>query len=453
VNEEGSLRAAIVAQPDEDTPRLVYADWLDEHGDPDRAAFIRLRVREAQVPVNGPEYNDIWRQVHPLYRKNEDRWLADLPPVLRRRASVYQFKRGFLTSLRVTAAQVPRIPKRAWARHPIQELELDEVTGRLDQVLALPQLNRIRYLRLLAWQPTKGLLASDLAALAACPNLTGLRELSVSTAVGNPIAGALARCPSLRGLTSLWLSDDNLDDDGVALLTEAGADNLRRLKGLGLESRRIRAGTARALAGAAALAALEKLNIDRSSAADPGQIGDEGVAALARSPHLAGLRDLWLRFQGIGPEGARALAATPYLTRLRTLDLGGNRPGAAGVRALAAGPWPELTELALNHSKLGDEAAEALAGSGRLTGLTSLKLEYNDIGPAGVAALSRAPWLSGLVSLNLEENPIGNDGARALCESKTLTGLKKLRVPGSYGQKKLSPAVVKALKKRFGDVG
>ena len=33
---------AICANPDEDTVRLVYADWLDENGDPDRAAFIRL---------------------------------------------------------------------------------------------------------------------------------------------------------------------------------------------------------------------------------------------------------------------------------------------------------------------------------------------------------------------------------------------------------------------------
>ena len=32
---------AILADPDADAPRLIYADWLDENGDPDRAAFIR----------------------------------------------------------------------------------------------------------------------------------------------------------------------------------------------------------------------------------------------------------------------------------------------------------------------------------------------------------------------------------------------------------------------------
>src|SRR3982750_4314118 len=38
------LLAAIIADPDEDTPRLVFADWLDEHGEPERAEFIRVTI-------------------------------------------------------------------------------------------------------------------------------------------------------------------------------------------------------------------------------------------------------------------------------------------------------------------------------------------------------------------------------------------------------------------------
>src|SRR5688500_16170422 len=34
---------AIVDAPDDDAPRLVYADWLDDHGDADRAEFIRAQ--------------------------------------------------------------------------------------------------------------------------------------------------------------------------------------------------------------------------------------------------------------------------------------------------------------------------------------------------------------------------------------------------------------------------
>ena len=43
------ISAAIVASPDDDTLRLVYADWLDEKGDP-RGTFIRLDLALAEVP-------------------------------------------------------------------------------------------------------------------------------------------------------------------------------------------------------------------------------------------------------------------------------------------------------------------------------------------------------------------------------------------------------------------
>lgn len=44
------LIRAIRNNPDEDTPRLMYADYLDEHGEPDRAAFIRAQCELARLP-------------------------------------------------------------------------------------------------------------------------------------------------------------------------------------------------------------------------------------------------------------------------------------------------------------------------------------------------------------------------------------------------------------------
>lgn len=39
---------AILAEPDDDAPRLIYADWLEERGDP-RAEFIRVQVEMATL--------------------------------------------------------------------------------------------------------------------------------------------------------------------------------------------------------------------------------------------------------------------------------------------------------------------------------------------------------------------------------------------------------------------
>ncbi len=42
MNEEAALLAAILANPDEDTFRLVFANWLDKNGQGEWAEFIRL---------------------------------------------------------------------------------------------------------------------------------------------------------------------------------------------------------------------------------------------------------------------------------------------------------------------------------------------------------------------------------------------------------------------------
>jgi hypothetical protein len=57
-------------------------------------------------------------------------------------------------------------------------------------------------------------------------------------------------------------------------------------------------------------------------------LGDEGAAALAASPLLAGLRVLHLGRTCVGDAGARALALSPHLGDL-TPHLDGNRISAA----------------------------------------------------------------------------------------------------------------------------
>lgn len=44
---------AILADPDDDAPRLIYADWLDEQGQDQRAEFIRVQCRLATLRPKG----------------------------------------------------------------------------------------------------------------------------------------------------------------------------------------------------------------------------------------------------------------------------------------------------------------------------------------------------------------------------------------------------------------
>ena len=47
--------AYIIEHPDEDASRLIFADWLDEHDQPERAEFIRLQCQRARAPADHPD--------------------------------------------------------------------------------------------------------------------------------------------------------------------------------------------------------------------------------------------------------------------------------------------------------------------------------------------------------------------------------------------------------------
>ena len=51
-----ALYRAICAHPDEDTPRLAFADLVEEAGDELRARFIRTQVTLARAP----QYDPAW---------------------------------------------------------------------------------------------------------------------------------------------------------------------------------------------------------------------------------------------------------------------------------------------------------------------------------------------------------------------------------------------------------
>jgi uncharacterized protein (TIGR02996 family) len=76
VTETAFLRAA-AAQPDDDTLRLVYADWLDEQGGDvfaTQAAFVRLQVRRSRLDVFDPDRAALLEEEAKLLQKHKRDW-------------------------------------------------------------------------------------------------------------------------------------------------------------------------------------------------------------------------------------------------------------------------------------------------------------------------------------------------------------------------------------------
>ncbi|HKB37195.1 MAG TPA: TIGR02996 domain-containing protein, partial [Gemmataceae bacterium] len=202
--DEDAFLRAVVEEPDDDAHRLVYADWLEERGDV-RAEFIRL-----QYELERLDADDLGRR--PLEMRQEELRLAheaEWAKGVRGLATEWGFRRGFVE--RVTL-YYPIFLKRAdelFRAAPIRELVFPDFWGPGEDWKSLagsPYLRRVRALEFPVGVPANGL-----EALAASPQLAGLRSLALSRFPAGQLAGArsLAETPLLAGLTALTITDSS----------------------------------------------------------------------------------------------------------------------------------------------------------------------------------------------------------------------------------------------------
>src|SRR5262249_37700728 len=82
---------AVRERPDDDGPRLVYADWLDGRGDP-RGDSIRARCEPPRLPADDERRPDLHARAEALLAAHEADWLGPWAD----RLADWRFARGFL---------------------------------------------------------------------------------------------------------------------------------------------------------------------------------------------------------------------------------------------------------------------------------------------------------------------------------------------------------------------
>jgi uncharacterized protein (TIGR02996 family) len=451
----------IVANIDDDTPRLVYADWLDENGHPERAEFIRVQVERARLPAWDAAQVPLRLREKALLEAHGEEWLAELPKV--EGARWEGFRRGIVAevsfasfeAMRESAhacrgvapveAVTVRWPRRREARKdapPVAELRELTLTGRPDaedEIARLADSPQLATLRVLT---ARGLWPEGLARLVASLHLAPLEALRLpANNLGNAGILALIESSALCKLAELDLSgrgvSERYNDDPV-------------VRSLGMES----------LAAWPGLASVRSLNLSGN------ELGQAGLRALLRSKNAAGLKELSLRstridgramaefdsaVPGFRPEsldlgenveyaaivpclrelkslrldrcevrqaGAQLFAKkAKFLGELRVLEVGHNHFGPAGVKALLEREPPALHTLGLRDNDVHDEGVGFLAGSPASRPLRELDLSLNHLGAAAAASLSASPHLSELLVLRLAENPISGPEATAMAAS------------------------------------
>jgi uncharacterized protein (TIGR02996 family) len=455
----------IVANIDDDTPRLVYADWLAENGQDDRAEFVRVQVERARLPEWEAAQVRLRLRERRLLDEHGERWLKEMPAIKGVRWE--GFRRGIVAEVSFTSYEAMRTsapavraaapveaatthwPRKGEARggRPIAELRELVLHGRpWDQEIAWladsPQLSTLRSLSVL------GLTVEDLARLAASPHLTGLRTLRLtSNGLGNAGVRALTQSDKLAALEVLDLSgpgyyesyyeDPIINAAGMEAL--AGWAGLAHLRSLTLEGHDVRRAGLRALLSSPNAAALKELSLRKGRldgramegflAAAPGlrleslDVGDNvlkkaGVEYLAAAPCLGDLKALRLDRCEVPLDGAKKLANDAvFLGGLRRLDAGHNSFGPAGLAALLEREPSSLHTLGLRDNDLFDKGAQALAGSPTSNVLMEVDLAKNGLTSASAQALGESAHLRGLLVLRLADNDIGDAAAAALAAS------------------------------------
>jgi uncharacterized protein (TIGR02996 family) len=386
------LVAQVAAAPDDDAPRLVYADWLIERGDP-LGELIQLQCRLAAEP------DDANRRAmriaeNKLLAAHRAAWIEPLLALLPKPHDFDRYKlehvRGFVERAELTLACMPHMGELV-ARAPlVRELELHAGFTQVSSKLVPPSI--------------AGVFADR-----GFERLTAL-ELSLAGG-GNAVAREVARAPALANLTrlsikaSVWgeLAEQFSATPGELVLDDAGAialarsPHLAKLRRLSIEMNRLSLAGVHAIAhGAWQLEALELGHND---------LDHEGLAGALDGPALASLRELSLR--GTWVTAAEIAKLAMQLPALVELDLESCTLGKTGISALcdamANGGLPALRRLRIERNSIGDAGALAIASCAGLANLRELEAGHNRIGQKGGTALATSPHLSKLERLTLNE--------------------------------------------------
>jgi uncharacterized protein (TIGR02996 family) len=310
-DERAGFLAAIREAPEDDAPRLVFADWLEDHGDEQRAEFIRAQVLAARLDDLDPQRIRLDRRAAALLKKNEKKWLT---PV-RRIAQTCEVDRGFPRNVVVNSAKFREKGEALLALEPIWSVR---PTGLRSDAKHIEELMR---------------------------GLAGVRELAIENQTGMSSSIRVAdwqkilTSPALESVRTLVLENNSLPVASHQTLFET--PHLRNVRRLVL-GQPVASGS-RHLAGVTSPAVLSSLEEIHFSAAT--ELTPDALALWVERLPWSQLTRLTLPGNAVGPS---LTFPTDHLQTLRVTRWSTHRSEDVG-RILGGASWPELRRLELDY--------------------------------------------------------------------------------------------------------
>jgi uncharacterized protein (TIGR02996 family) len=244
----------VLANPQDDTQRRIFADWLEDRGGPAdvaRAELIRLQCELARLPERAPGRAEREARARALQADYEEEWLGPLGELL----NGWELRRGFVECVTAEARVFLEHAEELFRLGPVWSVKILDGQGRV-------------------------------GALAFSRHLARLTALDLGrNGIDAAGAGALAASAGLRHLITLDLRGNPLGDDGLEAL--ATSRHLTALRHLNLRETRVGDRGLRALAAARHVGPLFTLDLT-------GNRFEHGFRPLAGSPATRGLVTLYL---------------------------------------------------------------------------------------------------------------------------------------------------------------
>lgn len=332
MHERAAFLDEILTHPADDMPRLIYADWLEDRGDP-QADLIRVQCEKARYKQGTSEWETCRVRERALLDAHGESWFGSLWKIrdepgwsvgpFAKFLSSLEFRRGFVREVPITSTWIPANAK------PISPLILKVYFG---SQIAVTQARKFKGLfSLLGGIPfltlgDRSFAPAAVRALQFLPETNLLCRLDLNEArINVKTLRTLCQTPQVKHLSSLNLRLNRIGNSGVEAIADAVF--ARKLHSLNLSGCRISSKGFVRIAGSEALQNLRQLAVSQNNP------GYDGIEALVNSEHLSGLRELNLNQCNIDSEMAQLICESPYLRNIERLNLNGNQvsPGVVGL--------------------------------------------------------------------------------------------------------------------------
>lgn len=370
---DSPLFRQIIENPGDRDLRLVFADWLEEQGDP-RGQLIRFQIQLEGMSRFEKGYSTL---------KTKER------KSLKEHGAFGVLPKSFSASCEVGAGCVERI----------------EITPTrfLKHAVEIFQTAPVIHVRL------KGS-SKRFAKLAELPQLGQLQSLVLKQSkIDDNALAALVNSPHLRDLETLEVHSDELTDPGRILGQTALIQRLRqlRLTGRSLNDRDVQLAVA---------SAVDLRSVEFGYAVTDASLEALGTAAGLRSLESLECQMGW-QAEGLSAKGLMAFGNAEFDAPLKSLTI---RPVVRGFASALGGPrYQALERLAINWTEVATEDIASIAE--HLPHLRELRLTETRIRDAAARALARSPILRSLRKLYLTGNGITRRGVEALLDSEYFT--------------------------------